>query len=67
MLWPGVPCMIIVWRIFRPWYYWINVRDPLYLLGYGLPYMYVKRISCLPRVIWAKIRPSVLGGCCAQP
>ena len=23
---------------------WINVRDPLYFLGYGIPYIYVKRI-----------------------
>ena len=23
---------------------WINVRDPLYFLGYGIPYMYVKSI-----------------------
>ena len=22
----------------------INVRDPLYFLGYGIPYIYVKRI-----------------------
>ena len=24
--------------------FWINVRDPLYFLGYGIPYIYVKRI-----------------------
>ena len=23
---------------------WINVRDPLYFLGYGTPHIYVKRI-----------------------
>ena len=23
---------------------WINVRDPLYFLGLGIPYIYVKRI-----------------------
>ena len=23
---------------------WIHVRDPLYFLGYGIPYIYVKRI-----------------------
>ena len=23
---------------------WINVRDPLYFLGYGIPSIYVKRI-----------------------
>ena len=23
---------------------WINVRDPLYFLGYGIPYIYEKRI-----------------------
>ena len=23
---------------------WINVRDPLYFLGYGIPYTYLKRI-----------------------
>ena len=25
---------------------------PLYFLGYGIPYIYVKRIISLPRVIW---------------
>ena len=25
--------------------YWINVRDPLYFLGYGIPYIYAKRMG----------------------
>ena len=33
---------------------WINVRDPFYFLGYGIPYIYVKRIFFLPRVMLAK-------------
>ena len=36
-------------QVDRIWVYgdplnWINVRDPLYFLGYGIPYIYVKRI-----------------------
>ena len=36
-------------------YNWINVRDPLYFLGYGIPYIYVKRILFLAGAMWAKI------------
>ena len=32
----------------------INVRDPLYFLGYGIPCIYVKGLLSLPRVMWAK-------------
>ena len=28
--------------------FWINVRDPLYFLGCGIPYIYVKRILFSP-------------------
>ena len=36
--------------------YWINVRDPLYFLGYGIPYIYEKGSFLLPGVMWAKFR-----------
>ena len=36
--------------------FWINVRDPLYFWGYGIPYNYLckKDPDFLPRVMWAK-------------
>ena len=34
---------------------WINVRDPLYFLVYGIPYIHEKGSSFLPGVMWAKI------------
>ena len=34
--------------------YRINVRDPLYFLGYGIPHIYEKGSFFLPRVMWAK-------------
>ena len=36
--------------------YWINVRDPLYFWGYGIPNICVKRMFFLPRAMWAKFR-----------
>ena len=37
-------------------YFWINVRDPLYFLGYGIPFRFMKKGAFfLPRVMWAKI------------
>ena len=35
---------------------WINVRDPLYFLVSGVPYIYVKKDPFFPRVMWAKLR-----------
>ena len=29
--------------------HWINVRVPLYILGYGIPYTYVKKIHFSPK------------------
>ena len=31
-------------RVSVAWRNWINVRDPLYFLGYGIPYIYENRI-----------------------
>ena len=39
---------------------WIHVRNPLYVLGCGIPYSYVKRILFLSTVMWAKVWASLL-------
>ena len=40
---------------------WINVRDPLHFLGYGIPYIFEKRIL----FSWAK--PSIDHVFCCNP
>ena len=39
-------------------YYWINVTDPLYFMGYGIPYVYVEGSFCRLRLQHVPLLPA---------